>query len=99
MPENTVFRYPKLNVGTKVGTVMETTTFPYALIRDTVSAFAALGVSRIAPCNHKLVFRLHLQETVFVKSTKPCARTDAIKVKRGKFAGYYMIGFYACAAF
>lgn len=32
VPENTVFRCQKLKVGTKVGTVMEAITFPYALI-------------------------------------------------------------------
>ena len=32
VPESTVFRCQKLKVGTKVGTVMETITFPYALI-------------------------------------------------------------------
>ena len=99
VPEDTVFRRSKLKVGTKVGTVMGTITFPHALIRDTVSTFAALGVSRIAPCNHKLVSCIHLQETVFAKSTEPCSKSDAIKVKRDKFASYYIFGLYDGMAF
>ena len=45
--EDTAFRCSKLKTGTKVGTVMETITFPFMYNRDTVGILAALAVRSI----------------------------------------------------